>query len=203
MTFNSGNRVLVTRAFFLFSALFIICASALPARPAHAGGDDGVRFELVLGGGINLNGAASSQTLIGPALSVPFRGRRDIRLRVEGTLEFLHGDGESAYVAGAGPFVRFYRPSGARWRPFVELGAGANYISVTRFGHRRLGGHFTFSVMAGAGAKGVFAGSPVSLSLRYRHLSNAYIYDNNMGLDALYLIFTIGRYPRHGQPYGV
>lgn len=183
---------------FVIIALFVLIISSPFAQPAHAEDADGLKYEFVMGVGTNINGEGAAQMLVGPSFSFPFKGKRDVRIRVEGTVELMdktgEGDPSSAFVVGATPFVRFLRPGGGGdvWTPFFEFGVGANYISVTRFGNRWLGGHFTFSVNAAAGAKLMLGNLPVSASYRYRHLSNGYTYPRNMGLDAHYLVLMFG-----------
>lgn len=86
------------------------------------------------------------------------------------------------------PVLTYYFDTGTRLLPFIEGGAGAMYTSLTGF---NLGGRFQFLPFAGAGVS-YFLTDKMALRLggRFRHISNADIYDDNVGLDSL--IFTVG-----------
>ena len=84
---------------------------------------------------------------------------------------------------GAGlPVVTYYFATGTRFAPYVEAGLGMLYTDLRGY---TLGGHFSFMEEAGLGGVYFLDKNLVfSASWRYRHISNAYLYEHNAGLDS-------------------
>ncbi len=143
-------------------------------------------FELGVAGGGSFNGDGSTQAMLLAAFQKPVFP--DFLLRVEPTFEYLNSKGDVLYVAGASLVARRLAPYKGL-TPFVDLGAGLNYISHNHFADRQLGGNFMFDLMLGGG---FYLTRTISLSYRYRHLSNAGIFNPNEGIDSYYILFGIG-----------
>jgi hypothetical protein len=149
-----------------------------------------MQWDVAVGPGLNIDGIATNQILIAPALSLQSQ-KPWLRYRFEGALELIDNDGQITAVAGAAPFLRFDLLSGKR-KPFFEIGAGLNVISRNHIDRKDTGGAFIFSVMAGAGYEFTLYERPVAVSCRFRHLSNACLYPHNESLNNVYLLFSIG-----------
>lgn len=80
------------------------------------------------------------------------------------------------------PVLSYHFDLGSRLSPYIEGGLGILYHDYQGYD---LGDGFTFTEMAGAGLS-YFLHDNVSLSLgyRFRHTSNASLYDENDGLNS-------------------
>lgn len=143
-------------------------------------------FEVDIAGGGSLNGNGAGQAMLMAAWQKPLYP--DFLLRVEPTLEYMNSKGD---VLLAGGFSLAFRKL-ARYKSlkaFVDLGAGLNLITNKHFAGRRLGDDFMFDLLLGGG---FYLTRDISLSYRYRHLSNGGIFRYNEGIDSYYLILGIG-----------
>ena len=91
------------------------------------------------------------------------------------------------------PVLTYYFDTGTRLLPFIEGGAGVMYTSLTRF---KLGGRFQFLPFAGAGLS-YFLTDKLALRVdgRFRHISNADIFKDNVGLNSYILTVGISYFP--------
>ena len=151
-------------------------------------------FEIGIGGGTNLlQSLDTKQVIITPAMNWEIKGAKSLWFRLEGDIELIDDDRRLTFVVGAAPMVRlFLSEDGNRPKPYIEAGAGANLISRNSIKDREFGGSFIFSVMGGAGIEFKAGNRPITVSYRYRHLSNAGLYSPNEGIDSHYLIVSIG-----------
>jgi len=148
-------------------------------------------FEIGLGGGVNIEAVNTKQVLLAPALNWKIKGSESLRFRLEGNLEFIKDDKNLVVVGGVAPFLRLCPPN-TNVRPFFEVGVGANLSSRDEIGGRRLGGTFVFSLMGGVGLEFVKKEYMISLSYRFRHLSNAHLYPTNQGMNFQYAMVSVG-----------
>ncbi len=148
-------------------------------------------WDIGVGGGLNVDGNPTSQVILVPAYNRRSSWSRRLWYRFEGDLEFLEGYHKVTAVIGAGPFVRWYA-SDARVRPFVEIGAGVNVITRNYTANKEAGGFLVFSPSIGAGIQVLPHGRPVSVSCRFRHLSNGHVFTYNQSINTLYFILSIG-----------
>ncbi|MBM4257113.1 MAG: acyloxyacyl hydrolase [Deltaproteobacteria bacterium] len=90
-----------------------------------------------------------------------------------------HGDIE----LGLGlPVFTYYFDTGTRLAPYIEGGLGLLYTDLRGYS---LGGHFSFMENIGVGASYFFNKNLAFNAMwRYRHISNANLYDDNAGLDS-------------------
>jgi hypothetical protein len=78
--------------------------------------------------------------------------------------------------------VTYYFDTGTRFAPYAEAGLGMLYTDLRGY---TLGGHFSFMEEVGLGGVYFLDKNLVfSASWRYRHISNAYLYEHNAGLDS-------------------
>lgn len=169
----------------IFVFIIVLCSH----RPAAAGD---WFYEIGLGAGTSINSQLDTrQVMIVPAAGLRLTDDGNIQLRLEGNLEGIYHDGKVALLAGIAPMLRLFLLPGEDRGPYVEGGAGANYISRDSIGRRDLGGSFIFSLIAGAGY--VFSAEEKrwSLGIRFKHISNAGLYAPNEGLDALYVLVSV------------
>ncbi|MGD0282204.1 MAG: acyloxyacyl hydrolase [Dissulfurispiraceae bacterium] len=179
------------------SFLLAVIVALLTLIPDAGFGDEKSYFEMGVGAGADLQGMAAKQLILTPAFNMPISSCESLRARIEGDFELYEYTGKSGYpgktsfVGGIAPFLRLLP---FRWNvnPFVEIGVGANLQTNRNIGNHRIGGPFMFSLMSGAGIEMIINKTPISLSYRLRHLSNADIYDNNEGLNSQYIILSIG-----------
>jgi opacity protein-like surface antigen len=80
------------------------------------------------------------------------------------------------------PVFTYYFDTGTRLAPYIEGGLGLLYTDLRGY---ELGGHFSFMENIGIGAS-YFLSDNLALNAmwRYRHISNANLYDHNAGLDS-------------------
>jgi len=80
------------------------------------------------------------------------------------------------------PVLTYYFDTGTRLAPYIEGGTGMLYTDLRGYG---LGGHFSFTEYIGLGAS-YFLSDNLALNAmwRFRHISNANLYDHNTGLDS-------------------
>jgi opacity protein-like surface antigen len=80
------------------------------------------------------------------------------------------------------PVFTYYFDTGTRFAPYIEGGLGLLYTDLRGYS---LGGHFSFMENIGLGAS-YFLSENLAFNTmwRYRHISNADLYDDNAGLDS-------------------
>ena len=80
------------------------------------------------------------------------------------------------------PVFTYYFDTGTRFAPYIEGGLGLLYTDLRGYS---LGGHFSFMENIGLGAS-YFVSENLAFNAmwRYRHISNANLYDDNAGLDS-------------------
>ena len=80
------------------------------------------------------------------------------------------------------PVLTYYFDTGTRLAPFIEGGLGVMYTPLRGY---HLGGHFSFTECVGLGASYFLSKNVmINAAWRYRHISNANLYDDNAGLDS-------------------
>jgi len=180
------------RRFYFFWIFFFLAVSLCLSEKAIAGDKDRY-FELGIGGGTNLfQSLNTEQAIITPAVNWKIKDVKSLWFRLEGDIELINDDRRTTLVFGAAPMLRLFLKEMGNNKPFIEAGAGANFISRNRIEDRHLGGSFVFSFMGGVGYEFKTGGRPVGISYRYRHISNAGLYAPNEGIDSQYLILSIG-----------
>ena len=80
------------------------------------------------------------------------------------------------------PMVTYYFDLGNRVYPYLEGGLGLLYTDLRGY---HLGGHFSFAETVGVGAAYfLYDNLALNVGWRFRHISNANLYDDNVGLDS-------------------
>ena len=125
---------------------------------------------------------------------IPAIARNRLRLALEVGGAFIHGDqrshdGEFAFS----PLIFDYRfDVGQALVPFVDGGEG---LVLTTLDALNIGGPFEFSSQAGGGIHLFFTHEDaVTLAVRYRHISNSGIKEQNSGLNTLFLIIGLSHF---------
>jgi hypothetical protein len=96
-----------------------------------------------------------------------------------------HGDVEFGINI---PTLTYYFDLGLPFYPYIEGGVGVMYTDLRGY---NLGGHFSFTENAGIGASYFFTDKlAMNVSAKYRHVSNANLYEDNAGLDSA--LFMVG-----------
>ncbi|HZU97774.1 MAG TPA: acyloxyacyl hydrolase [Planctomycetota bacterium] len=193
---------------------FAVMAPVTVGAPAHAQeGASGsapsneaidtskTHIELTLGYGITMSLAAHARdderrqfTILSPRIGLmsksvdvdpPLRGTFELLASVDLITQFSPG---GSYAFGFGPIFRYDFWTGSRIVPFVDFGFG---LAPNDFGHPEQGGHFAFELQGGAGAQ-VFVADGVALMFEYRfhHISSAFIYEPNYGINSS--VFSFG-----------
>lgn len=171
--------------FFIFGAFF--CLSGVCITEAS---DE--YFEVGLGGGTSLANFNTKQILIAPSISWKVKDMELLRFRFEGDLELIEHDELGTIIGGVAQFLRILFSPEDNVAPFFEVGAGLNLSNHNVIAHRKLGGGFLFSLMGGAGVEFKTKGKLLSLSTRFRHLSNGNLFPGNQSINSQYLIFSMG-----------
>ena len=146
-------------------------------------------FESGIGYGETIAGKNGKHYMLAPA--VTWELKEHMKVRIEGDFEKIEHEGKETWVLGIGPFIRLLIPTDPV-RPFIELGAGVNYISRREVEGSKLGCQFIISMMGGAGFEFSLNDVPLSLAYRYRHLSNAGACETNQGIDTNLIMLSIG-----------
>lgn len=152
---------------------------------APAGAYELKKYELAVGGGSNLNALSTAQFMLVGARNFHFKD--NLFFRIEPTLEFMTKHGENFFVGGGSVVFRFISPHNGV-TPFVDFGAGINLSDNQKFLGRDLGTNFLFDLLLGGGFN---IGHDMSISYRYRHLSNGGIGSSNEGWDSWYVLFGV------------
>lgn len=80
------------------------------------------------------------------------------------------------------PVFTYYLDTGTRFAPYIEGGLGLLYTDLRGY---HLGGHFSFMENIGVGASYFLRENMAFNAMwRYRHISNANLYNDNAGLDS-------------------
>ncbi len=175
----------------------ILIVALLILLPVTVFGEEKNYFEIGAGAGTDLQGVAAKELLLAPAFSMPISANGSLLARIEGDFEIIDYSGKSDYsgktifVGGIAPFLRLL-PLGWKIDPFIEIGAGGNFTTDRTIGHQHIDGPFLFSLMSGSGIEMMINKTPVSLSYRFRHLSNGDIYKSNEGFNSQYIMLSIG-----------
>lgn len=99
---------------------------------------------------------------------------------------------ETAFTAGLDLMYRYHFTRNRKFSPFVELGAGVNYVGLDV---RELTDKFQFSVQGGVGVRSkVSDHGDVVVSLRWHHFSNAGTRYPNIGLNDSLLMIGYSQY---------
>ena len=175
----------------------ILIVVLLTLLPVAVFGDEKNYIEIGVGAGTDLQGIAAKELLLAPAYNMPISANGSLLARIEGDFELIDYAGKTNYsgktvvVGGVAPFLRLL-PFGWKINPFIEIGAGGNFTTDKTIGHQHIDGPFLFSLMSSAGIEMMINNTPVSLSYRFRHLSNGDIYKSNEGVNSQYLMLSIG-----------
>src|SRR5207249_5398168 len=113
-----------------------------------------------------------------------------IRLAIETTGSIITGPNHGGNGEFAlSPLIFNYRyDTGGFFVPYIEGGEG---IVLTTLNHLNIGGPFEFSSQGGGGFDLFFSReNALSFDVRYRHISNLGISNDNSGLETVF--FTIG-----------
>jgi Lipid A 3-O-deacylase (PagL) len=121
---------------------------------------------------------------------VPAIAGNRIRLAIETTGSIISGPNHGGNGEFAlSPLIFNYRyDTGGFFVPYIEGGEG---IVLTTLNHLNIGGPFEFSSQGGGGFDLFFSReNALSFDVRYRHISNLGISNDNSGLETVF--FTIG-----------
>ena len=180
----------------------VLVFSLIVAQP-QAGAEEG--WIRSVGGSLGGGASTRTQAVILPleldlGLRLPElldRPLVDASLRVEWIIKAwvapIVGQQNTAEV-GLNPIgLRVALDAGQKWVPFAGFGLG---ILATGLRDVRTGGGFQFNESFGLGLAWFWTPkSALSVSYRYRHVSNAGIYDRNGGLDTQYALLGIHWFP--------
>ena len=112
--------------------------------------------------------------------------------RLEGDLDVI-SNGSSVVIGTIMPAARLYVPTDSGWRPFLDVGAGLSLKHGDLVGGRHLSGPIAFTLMSALGVEYKTAGGRrLSLSTRFRHISNSGLYSRNQGFNAQYIVLSVG-----------
>jgi hypothetical protein len=129
--------------------------------------------------------------LIAIVPSVGYFFKNNQELLLEAPLLY-YDEPQHAIAAGADIMYRYHFSRNRNFAPFVELGAGANYVGLDI---RDLTGKFQFSLQGGVGVrKKVSDNGDVVVTLRWHHFSNAGTRVPNIGLNESLLMVGYSRY---------
>lgn len=124
-----------------------------------------------------------------PSVGYFIRNRQELLLEVP----ILHYNSpQNGAAAGADVMYRYYFRRNRRFAPFVEAGAGANYVGLNI---PDLTGKFQFSLQSGIGVRSKISDrADIVVSLRWHHFSNAGTHDPNIGTNDSFLLIGYSHY---------
>lgn len=97
--------------------------------------------------------------------------------------------GPGGYLAGGTPLYRYnFVQPGARWVPYLQIGAGALWNNIYTGHHQyEIGEGFEFTIQGDVGLRYMISDQwSASAEVGYRHISNAGLaYNRNEGLNSL------------------
>jgi opacity protein-like surface antigen len=183
----------------------LMATMALPA-PVLADGFFTVReWGIQAGGGNSLRSGVQNypiQPYVGFAMWKPiddwFDGfNADTLWMIEPWVAFISdqkGDSSDSFEIGVSPVFFRLTYGDAAFRPFIEGGLGLVYTDLRSLIRQKsdLGQRMQFSTQGGGGVQ--YTLSPdmaISLSARFRHISNAGLSDSNPGIDTIYGLLGI------------
>ena len=112
---------------------------------------------------------------------LPWSWRRpsglELRTRLDASGGVLTRKGDWAFVAALGPGIALELFSG---RVELDGGGSVTFLSRHKFSGRDLGGPYMFNMHGGIGA---FVYRDIGIGYHYEHISNAYLYSKNPGLN--------------------
>lgn len=122
----------------------------------------------------------TAYTLTSPSGEGPFRGSFQLAPEAFGAGIF-HGPG--SYIAGGTLWFRYlFVQPGWRLVPFIEGGGGGTSMNIP---HSYDGKDFNFNLDLGAGVRYfVCQHSSLNLEYRFQHISNADLWEHNIGVNA-------------------
>jgi len=141
-----------------------------------------------IGGGFSMQHQDRSASLftVVPGISYVFA---EYEGSLPGSLEivgepscFAVFEGRTAHVSGLAALIKYNFRTGTKLTPFIDAGTGISYGTIPV---PRGGTHFNFSLQAGVGVHyTIGTWSTLDFEWRYNHFSNAYIIDNDPGINA-------------------
>lgn len=123
------------------------------------------------------------------------RWNLDLQYVLEGWAGGTHSPYTSAFEIGVNPIsLRLAYDQGQQFVPYLQGGLGVMYTSLQGV---RTGGPFEFDELFGVGIEAfVTKRFAITVEYRYRHMSNAGIYEDNRGLDTQFVLFGITEHPQ-------
>ncbi len=171
------------RALIVSMLLSLITASA-----CYAGGGN----EVGAGIGMNFESQNVRQEFIYVAHWWDSAKYDFLSYRLEASADVI-ANGSSIVIGTLLPAARFYVPAGPAWRPFFDIGAGVSLKHGNLVGGRHLSGPIAFTLMDAIGVEYKTAsGRRLSLSTRFKHISNSGLYRRNEGFNAQYIVLAVG-----------
>lgn len=130
------------------------------------------------------------------AVDIPLRRWNiDLKWLVEGWMAGVHTPRSDAFELGINPVTfKIAYDAGQQFVPFFQAGVGVMYTSLQD--GLSLGGPFEFNEVFGGGLQ-MFCNDQFALSIsyRFRHISNAGISSENSGLDTNFVLLGIDFHP--------
>ncbi|MFM8409474.1 MAG: acyloxyacyl hydrolase [Alphaproteobacteria bacterium] len=123
------------------------------------------------------------------------RWHLDFQYVLEAWAGGTHSPYTSAFEIGVNPIsLRLAWDRGQQFVPYLQGGLGVMYTSLQGV---RTGGPFEFDELFGIGIEAfVTKRFALTVEYRYRHMSNAGIYEDNRGLDTQFVLFGITEHPQ-------
>jgi len=118
----------------------------------------------------------------------------DLKWLVEGWAAGIHNPRTDAVEFGINPITfKLAYDAGQQFVPFFQGGVGVMYTSLQGI---NAGGPFQFDEVVGLGIDMFCTKNfALSVSYRYRHMSNAGIYSDNSGLDTQFVLLGFDFHP--------
>ncbi|HZR80460.1 MAG TPA: acyloxyacyl hydrolase [Candidatus Binatia bacterium] len=193
-----------------FAAAVVLSAGSVGAVPVTAADPEpasrhGVQeWGVKLGYGTSQRGQVEIMPVYGQVgwsmpdvIDLPLRRHGvDMKYILEGWAAGIHTPRSDAFEFGINPIeFKFAYDVGQQFVPFFQGGVGVMYTSLQD--GLKLGGPFEFDEVVGAGLD-LFCNDnfALSVSYRYRHMSNAGLGDDNRGLDTQYVLLGFDFHPQ-------
>jgi opacity protein-like surface antigen len=199
--FLGASRALALALAVAVAGAIATAAAAADAEPAPRSGIQ--EWGVKLGYGTSQRGQVEIMPVYGQlgwafpdVVDIPLRRWSiDLKYLVEGWIAGIHTPKSDAVEFGVNPItLKLAYDQGQLAVPFLQGGIGVMYTSLQD--GLQLGGPFEFDEVVGAGLD-LFCSKEFALSVsyRYRHMSNASISSDNRGLDTQYVLFGVDFHP--------
>lgn len=118
-----------------------------------------------------------------------YRGNFEGRLELLGGMQYHPNVDTDGWLIGLTPHLRYNFATGSRWVPFVDVGAGATAMGISR---PDVSGTFEFNLQASTGVRWFLRDNlALTSEVRYIHFSCGGLHSPNLGINTVAYMFGV------------